>query len=178
MKKIVLSIVLATIPMLMAAQENHSEKEFVKEKFFLHELVSTSSRQHNMKPVQNDLILGWQITNKLSVFADYQAMLGLYNADGTRNYYRSRSGLGGGFGYEIANIRKAIGIDVRALATTTVGSPDWKYTQYDIGFIFYDYRNHQRFLSPVIGIGYRFTDSRTAGLRNLSNIYFQMGFDI
>ena len=99
-----------------------------------------------------------------------------------KTYYQGTA-IGGGLGYRLLTDKEEKGLlgskdalDVRALFTTTIGKPDWKYNQYSIGLTLYGYDKGK--IRPTVGVGYRYIDSRTAGIRSQSTIFFELGLKL
>lgn len=142
--------------------------------------INTSPKQHGITMSSGNILLGIHVWKPLSVLLEYQNTLGLYDKDGVRTYYRTNTAFGGGLSCNVYQEKAGkgifegrLGIDMRTLFSTTVGHPDWKYRQYNIEATFYD-RMHKVY-TPILGIGYRYVDSITEGMSNLSNVYVQVG---
>lgn len=107
------------------------------------------------------------------LFIAVEDNISLYNANGTKTYYKG-VGIGGGAGLKLLDRASGIhALDIRAKALGSVGSPAWRRTSYDLCLAWY-VKAHR--FSPVVELGYRFVDSRTAGFDNYGNVYMSIGF--
>ena len=174
MRRISIVTMLLFVSFASFAQTEATENES-REICFMEAAISSSPKQHGITPLQHDLLFGFQVTPRLSLMADWQSMLALYKGNEEKTYYVSDYALGGALGYMVYGRKGKDAIDLRVKATMTVGHAEWKYTQYEVGLVYYDYNRKK---GPVIGLGYRFTDSRTKSLDNLSNIFVQVGLFI
>lgn len=151
--------------------------------YFIEGNIQISPKQHGLTALADNLIAGIEPVENLRVMFDLSGMLGLYNKEGVKTYYQTGVALGGGLGYRVWTNKKTNGlfagrdaVDVRAIFTTTAGKPDWKYNNYSIGLTLYDRDSHK--ISPTLGIGYHYIKSRTPGISNQSNVYFEIGLRI
>lgn len=107
------------------------------------------------------------------LFVTVEDNISLYNANGTKTYYKS-VGIGGGAGLKLLDRSTGIhALDIRAKALGSVGRPAWRRTSYDLCLAWY--LKAWKF-SPVVELGYRFVDSRTAGFDNYGSVYISIGF--
>lgn len=129
--------------------------------------VTCSPRQHDVVPLFSFVNLNLKVVEKLRFSVAYIAYLGLQNADNKQNYLWS-NGLGGAVSYRLyqTNCRRDKGLDARFRYGHSVGNGDLKYDLYDVGFYWLD----------KIGLGYRFVNSHTTGVRNVSSVYFSLAF--
>lgn len=136
--------------------------------------------QHHVTPLRFEFNAGYEFVPRLYAFFHAENFLGLYKQNGDRIFYRTQN-LGGGLGFRLlggkdgkyaGKLRESL--DLRLMAGGSVGSCDWKQTFYDAGLQYY-YRGGRALCTPVIGLGYRFTDSRTAGRRDQHTVYASIG---
>ncbi len=107
------------------------------------------------------------------LFIAVEDNISLYNGNGVKTYYKG-VGIGGGAGVKLLGRTSGIhGLDIRAKALGSVGSPAWKRSAYDLSLAWY-IKAHR--FSPVVELGYRFVDSRTAGFDNYGTVYMSIGF--
>lgn len=107
------------------------------------------------------------------LFIAVEDNISLYNGNGVKTYYNG-VGIGGGAGVKLLGRTSGIhGLDIRAKALGSVGSPAWKRSAYDLSLAWYV---KDRRFSPVVELGYRFVDSRTAGFDNYGTVYMSIGF--
>lgn len=137
--------------------------------------------QHDVTPVFAGVNLGYEFAPRVYAFARAEMNTGLYEKDGDRTF-NSAGNLGAGLGYRLLGGGKCSAcrslkecLDVRVMAGSSIGHADWKQTFYDAGLEYY-YRGSRFFCTPTIGLGYRYVDSRTTGLRNYGSAYVSIGF--
>lgn len=107
------------------------------------------------------------------LFIAVEDNISLYNGNGSKTYYNG-AGIGGGAGVKLLDRTNGIhALDIRAKALGSVGSPAWERSAYDLSLAWY-VRAHR--FSPVVELGYRFVDSRTAGFGNYGSVYMSIGF--
>ena len=134
--------------------------------------AGTGARQNGIKPIDFSFKSLVDFVSISYLFVTVEDNISLYKNDGVRTYSNGVS-IGGGLGVSLLNGKQGIhGLDVRVKALDCVGSPAWKRTTYDAALAWYV--RSGRF-SPVLELGYRFLDSRTAGLDNYGNAYLSIG---
>ena len=150
--------------------------------YFIEDNIQIGAKQHGMTTVMDNLLVGIEPVKNLKVMFDWQGTLGLYDKNDVKTYYQGTA-IGGGLGYRLLPDKEEKGLlgskdalDVRALFTTTIGKPDWKYNQYSIGLTLYGYDKGK--IRPTVGVGYRYIDSKTAGIRSQSTIFFELGLKL
>lgn len=141
--------------------------------------VSAHSRYKDIRPLALDLNLGLEFAKRFYVFASNEDYLGLYRADGEKNYFNTYN-LGGGISYSLINKAKDSNGNLHSLAvkgsvTTSVGNTDWKNTAYTAG-LYYRIAHVSAIGAPRIGIGYRYLKSRTTGISDYSGPFVSVGF--
>lgn len=130
--------------------------------------VSLSYRQHNVTPVFSYLTFSYEPVNRLKFGVSYIHFLGLRSVDGDRDYLTSH-GIGGSVSYRLSPGKKdnrRHGFELRGRYGHSLGSADMKYNLYDIGIT----------CNNDYGIGYRYVDSKTAGISNSSQVYLSLIF--
>ena len=122
--------------------------------------------------------LGFDITSKLYVFASYENMNALNNADGVNSYMHGGN-LGGGLGLRLLNVKLLNSklsydgnINVYGMMAFSVGNTDWKQAVYEGGLKW----KLRKGLSPTVGLGFRHTNSRTTGMSNHNAMVGSVGF--
>ena len=150
--------------------------------YFIEDNIQIGAKQHGMTTVMDNLLVGIEPVRNLKVFFDLQGSLGLYSKDGEKTYYQGTA-LGGGLGYRVFTDKTGKGmlgnsdaLDVRAAFTTTTGNSEWKYNQFSAGFTLYGCDKGK--ICPTVGLGYRYINSRTPGIRNQSSIYIELGLKL
>lgn len=107
------------------------------------------------------------------LFVSAEDNVALYRHADIKSYYNGVS-LGGGLGVKLLNGLESIhALDVRAKVLSSVGSPDWKRTSYDLSLAWYI--RSGRF-SPIVELGYRYIDSSTKGISNCGHAFLSIGF--
>ena len=145
---------------------------------YTHELeLSGGFRQHNVVPSFDFVTIRVEPVKRLNFGVSYVAYLGLHKEGGEQNYLVSQ-GIGGSVGYRLFRADreydmcdKDFSVELRGRYAHSLGNGDLKFNLFDIGFSFY---NAARRHVPYCSIGYRFVDSRTPGIRNVSSVYFAM----
>ena len=144
----------------------------VMERIHFEFAAGTSVRQNGIKPIDFSFKSLVDFVSISYLFVTVEDNISLYKNDGVRTYSNGVS-IGGGLGVSLLNGKQGIhGLDVRVKALDCVGSPAWKRTTYDAALAWHV--RSGRF-SPVVELGYRFLDSRTAGLDNYGNAYLSIG---
>jgi len=171
MKKVLFSMVLLVFSVTMNAQENEVKRTvFSNFHFELKALYGT--KQHGMSPLSANMQLSYEFANRWSLQATAEACHTLFKAD-DKKWWTKDISLGGGLAYAWYE-GKGERFDVRLQVLNTVGSPDRKYTTFDIGTTWYGHSSKQA-LAPVLGIGFRHQKSHTDGVSNWSGIYGTIG---
>ena len=134
--------------------------------------AGTGARQNGIKPVDFSFKSLVDFVSISYLFVTVEDNISLYRNNNVKSYSNGVS-IGGGLGVKLLNGTKGIhGLDVRAKALTCAGNLAWKRTTYDAALAWYI--KSFRF-SPVVELGYRYLDSRTAGLDNYGNAYLSIG---
>lgn len=121
--------------------------------------------------------LSFKVKPYLSVLVHADAMMGTYKVDDTKLSLNTDN-IGGGLSLRVLNITlskdefpKRGSVDLYAMVTTSFGNIDWKQTSSAIGF---KWTISDR-LSPTLGLGYRYSHSRTDGIPHFSGMYAAFG---
>jgi len=125
--------------------------------------ISVSPRQHHIVSWFNFVSIDITPVKKLKIGVSYINFLGLRNQDGAKSYLTS-NGIGGSVSYKVYQPAQQPhrGIDVTLRYGHSIGNGDLKYGLYDFGVVVFE----------KLGVGFRFVDSRTSGIRNTNSIYF------
>ena len=82
---------------------------------------------------------------------------------------------GGGVGFSFArDDNRQTAWDIRTGIKTSIGNPSWKQTTYDVSVIWKDAGKKRR-PKAFMGLGFRYMDSHTDGIPNLSIFYATVG---
>lgn len=182
MERILFTIALVCVNILqMNAQSSQSEKTLTAfDRIHIDAAVSGTTKQHDVQSIRMGLNVGYEFVTRVYTFVHVENNLALQKTEGTRTFFNSPV-IGGGLGYRLfggnggkreSGTRDCL--DLRIMAGCSVGNCDWKQTIYDAGFQYY-FKGSRMTISPTIGLGYRFTDSRTTGLRDQHALYASIG---
>ena len=172
MKKTIFMMTMMVIAMAASAQETKSNGNALdKLSFEVKSLYGV--KQHGMTPMNLDMQLGFEFAPRWQLVAAAEACRTLMEGDGNRSFAKDVA-LGGGLAY-VWEEGKNSRFDLRLQVLNTIGSPDWSHTTYDIGTNWYG-KSSQRRIKPLIGLGFRFQKSHTAGIRDWSGFYATLGF--
>lgn len=135
----------------------------------------------NTTPLFAGIDIGFECIPRLVVFGRAEALAGLHEVDDARTYAVSKT-LGAGLGVRLlgkwqdtyATAMKHA-LDLRASVGWTYGKNDWNYALYDANLTWYC-RGVLQGCSPTVGVGFRYMDSRTSGIRSYRNAYLTIGF--
>ncbi len=167
-----------------STEVNDSTKVEEKHRFNTYVYIESS-----VSPRQNGLIPSFYFTTievepikKLTVGFSYSGFLGLYK-DKTTKTYMTAQGLAGCVGWQIFESKKKTSfwdkgesINARFRYGHNIGSGDFKYDLYDIGFVYF--AKNRTIVGTSFSAGYRFINSHTTGIRNYSSIYLGIGIGI
>lgn len=145
--------------------------------------VGYMPRQDGKKSFVPNFKIGIEVFKRLSVYYVLDGTLALKKHDGHR-YGWSKS-MGGGLAYRMFSLYKRdevtkaepCAFDLRAYVTSTYGNSDQKYTAYNLMLVNYDYRGKEWTNGDVyLGVGYRYIDSHTRGVKNTHNFCLEIGY--
>lgn len=142
---------------------------------------AVGASHRNVTPLFAGIDIGFEFVPRVFVFARAEALAGLHEADDVRTYAVSKT-LGAGLGVRLlgkwqdtyATAMKHA-LDLRASVGWTYGKNDWNYALYDANLTWYC-RGVLQGCSPTVGVGFRYMDSRTSGIRSYRNAYLTIGF--
>ncbi len=149
------------------------------DKIMLEMGFEAETKQHDIFPIGINVNIGYKFTSRLYAYGRYQGIVGLYD-DSNFNTYTKTQNIGGGIGYIFHKEKHNAKTDlwsIRAQMTGSIGNPDWRNTTYDIG-IFWQSKYGCSRLSPILGLGFRHTNSHTQGIKNHNGIYASIGWGI
>jgi|LAHS01.1.fsa_nt_gb hypothetical protein len=170
MRKIVLLLFVCLCPKLLFGQ-----------KFFIEEDFTASPRQHDVALLTSHFAIGIEPVNRFTVYFDLPGTLALRKTEGVKTYLKSAS-IGGGLGYRLwdgINFYEGDNphaIEVRGRVNTTYGSPDWKHTNYELWLSLTEDSSSK--FSPIFSVGYKYVNSRTPGMQNMSIVFASLGVTI
>ena len=175
MKRILLFLALAQMTLLNAQTTNH-ESDFGN--LFLEGSVVRGLKSDGISPVGAQIGIGYNVTSRFYPMITAEYLSGHYNESGMKTFYDSGN-IGFGLGYTFLRGKNDYlsflqNADLRVNVGTTIGHVDWKYNYYGVelkmGF--------RKTNTPVIGVGYRYMNSRTEGLSNYKGVFVTLGFKI
>ncbi|WP_288055315.1 hypothetical protein [Xylanibacter rodentium] len=124
--------------------------------------------------------IGYEFLPKIYAFAHGESVTGLHDIGGMKTYTNTCN-IGGGLGYKLfissitgKNPSHDNSIDIYALMAASVGNTEWKQTVYEAGLKW----KITKGISPILGLGFRHTNSHTAGVSNHNGIICSIGFGI
>lgn len=180
MKKVlfVLLQLLLVSNVVCAATEGETQQGSFMDKLNFSLYVGLGSKHDGLTPSSLGLTIGYKVASRWNVFAAFEGSCAHYDKDNVKTYY-SAPLLGGGVSYKLVDGTKSSllensDIDLQVmLANSFSGYAKWKQTVYDVSAV-YSFRSGR--LAPIIGIGYRRTESHTVGLSDNNSIYCKIGF--
>lgn len=150
---------------------------------FLEFGIGYTPRQNGITSYYPSITAGYEVINRVSVFYSHEWDL-MLNRNKDKRYEWSKM-MGGGLSYRFVGMslkqsathRASNAVDVRAYVTTTYGKVDVKHTDYNLKFVNYVYRGKGALLTAnmYIGLGYKYIDSHTEGIKNSHNFYAELG---
>ena len=179
-------LVLFFLPMCFALgqeQEKEEQKELLDCNVFIEAGIGYMPRQNKVTTYTPTIKVGYEFVKRLSVFYVFDGALSLSKHDG--HQYDWAKGMGGGLSYRMFHLGKRdpvteaerCAFDIRAYVTSTYGNSSPKYTAYNMMLVNYDYRGKDWAGSSVyLGLGYRYMDSHTRGVKNTHNFCLELGF--
>jgi len=178
-------VILFFLPICFAfGQEKEEQPRLMEYPLFFEYGVGYMPRQNGVTSYTPTIKVGYEVVKRLSAFYVFDGGLALKKHDGHR-YGWSKS-MGGGLAYRMFSfgkpdeITKAEGcaFDVRAYVTSAYGNSDQKYTAYNLMLVNYDYRGKGLTMvgDAYFGVGYRYLDSHTRGVKNTHNFCLELGF--
>jgi len=164
-------------------QEKKGDPELLNFPMFIEVGGGFTPRQNGITSISPYLTVGYEAVPRLSVIYVLEGTLALKKHDDHK--YSWANGMGGGLSFRMFHFGKrdqvtkaeTDAVDVRAFFTSTYGRPGLKYTTYNVMLMDYDYRGKGRIkMNMYVGVGYRYVDSHTLGVKNTHNVYFSFGF--
>lgn len=143
----------------------------------LHIEVSLGAGTPNniIMPIDVNVDLNYTFAKKFSLHAIAQTTYFLPK-DGIASNYNRATNLGGGFGYVfLPQKNDQLGdFELCTFVTSSVGSPDFKNTSYNVGIHWYGHSEKHR-LIPIVGADYNFKNISSKDLSNYNGAYFFLG---
>ncbi len=169
MRKIIVLLAFVGFSCVAFSQE---EKRTSFDDWFYAELkAGFTSRQHNTYHHVLSSNLGYKFTNNFYGFIRSEYLLGVYRKDDVRTHFKSYIG-GLGAGYQIFKSKNGTAaLDLQAMIGTSIDSPDWKATVYEVGLAL----KRCDVVAPLFGISFRHANSRTTGIPDSYNVAFTIG---
>lgn len=177
MKKIIITSMMVLFGVMGAMSQNDSSSFYEKslgERFFMDIKMKAASKDNSTNMVGVGAELGFEITPRLFATANYEGVWNMKEAGGARTWWQTNN-IGGGLGYKfyLAKNEKSLlqSAALKASLLTSIGGVDWKQTVYEVGAELEGKGKYK----PVIGFGYRHTNSRTTGLPDHNGFYMSIG---
>lgn len=156
------------------AQSTSSFYEKMQKQLYVNVAADVSTRSKGYNTLGVDIQMGWKLSPNFLAYAVCNGGRTLYEKDEVKDHMQ-HCNLGGGLGYRQKLSGEHESIDYKASVSTSVGNNGWKNTTYDVGVL---YRFPSRGVSPQLGIGYRYYDSRTSGVKDHGCVYASIGFSL
>lgn len=186
MKKSIFTLILTMSALMMQAQETGNsykttyQSQSVIERFKSDITTSAVCENKGRRMLSFGGNIGYEFLPKIYAFAHGESVTGLHNIGGMKTYTNTCN-IGGGLGYKLF-ISSVTGkspsrdnsIDIYALMAASVGNTEWKQTVYEAGLKW----KITKGISPILGLGFRHTNSHTAGVSNHNGIICSIGFGI
>lgn len=186
MKRTIFFMILAMSALMMQAQETDGSYstayhgQSVMARFKGDVATSALCKNKGVSILSFGGNIGYEFLPKIYAFAHGESAIGLHNTGGAKTYTRTTN-IGGGLGYKlfVSSITgktpsRDNSIDIYAMMAASVGNTEWKQTVYEAGFKLKIVKG----LSPTLGIGFRHTNSHTAGVSNHNGIICSIGFGL
>lgn len=173
MKKIFLFALFFVSLISVYAQDKTATKP-LSDKIYINISSDCMLKSKDFSSMGVDFSIGWKFNQHFYVYVvENSAMNLLENKSLNVKDFKASNNLGGGLGYRFFMESGLKALDFKIATSTTVGNSKWKYTSYETGLF---YRFLSRGLSPQIGLGYRYNDSRTSDFKSHGNLYGSIGF--
>ena len=183
MKKtlVIVTAALLMFPLLTMAQQTGTasvNESSPVERLYFEGAFGASTKSHQITPEVVQFNIGYTFPCKVFTFARAEYVMGMMD-NGNENYslcYKAAD-LGLGVGYKLYSTPKVSrywpfsDVGVHAFAGTTVGGMDWSYNTFEVALNL-GIRKHS---TTTYTVGYRYYDSRTTGISNLSGMFFSLG---
>lgn len=170
-KKGVLVGLFASFAIMMCIATNARAQSFIERSNF-EASAASGIKDGGIKPIDFSFKYHIDILPKFYVSITAEDNISLHKDNGVKTYYKGIS-MGGGLGIRLLNSTKSIhALDIRLMSLGSIGGSDWKRTTYDASLAWY-MKSHR--FSPVIGLGYRYIDSRTNSIGNYGSAYLSIG---
>ena len=171
MKKVMILVLLVFAAISVLAQGSEQKSSILDDMNF--EIKTLYGlKQHDMRPMDLSMQLSCSFTDRLSLLLSAERNHTLFDVNDGK-WYADGTSFGGGVAYVWLK-DGYYRYDMRLQVVNTIGSPKWKRTAYDLGVTLYEKRE-KRSLSPVLGLGFRYQKSHTAGIRNWCGLYATVG---
>jgi hypothetical protein len=171
MKKLMMMLLLYATTMGVSAQENEKKSSFFDNTNF--EIKTLYGlKQHSMQPLNLSMQLSYSFSDKLSLMVAIERNHTQIDLNDYKTYANSTL-LGGGLAYVWMKDHSYC-YDARLQVLNSIGSPLLKQMTFDIGINLYGRCKKHR-LSPIIGLGFRYQQSHTIGIRDWGGLYAIVG---
>lgn len=175
MKKVMLfMLLLACWASNSNAQSGSNEKENVFGELHFEGISRFGIKQHGLTPITLGVDIQLCLTKRLSILATAERGYTLLEANGIRSNFTDFSA-GGGVAYMFLNDNSLKNrLELRLQVVNTIGHTNRKHTSYDAGVYWYQ-ESSRHSIAPLAGIGFRYEQSYTSGIRNWSAPYITLG---
>lgn len=144
-----------------------------KGKFWLDVKTNVSQYGDNKNHLEVAASLGYNFTERLYANVTVEDAITMFEENGVKDHYKNGT-LGLGLGYKVFTFGNA-SIDLRANGGMTLNNEAWKYFYYDGGVYL---RRRIGIVTPSIGFGVRYYDSRNDNFKGHLRAYASLGCSI
>lgn len=169
MKKIIMLFMLLAV-MTSAGAQNASNAEKFYDRLLTDFAVVSGTKCNGVTLLSPSVNLGYKLLPRMSLFLHTETLYGHY--DELKSYARTQT-LGGGVGYTLWKA-DVLALEVRGTVAAGLSS-EWKNVIYDAALMMKLGRGK---IHMNVGVGFRHTSSRTAGIDNYNGANFILGFGI
>lgn len=182
-KKVLLALPLLFAAGLACGQSHDSGSRFIRDRIVIETALGMTPRQDGVTSFMPSLKVGCEAVRRLTVYYVLDGTLSLSKHDGHR--YGWSNSMGGGLGCRMFNLggrdaatgAESDAVDLRGFITSTYGKASLKHTSYTLMLAEYYYRGRSNVGDGLcFGLGYRYVDSHTLGVKNTHNLYVSVGY--
>ena len=167
-KTFILSLAMLCSSLSLFAQTE--TKQSVLDKLSIELNAIGAPKQHNIKEIGFNSRVGYEFLPRFQVLLSLTGSYGIIEMENGKKALSSNA-IGGGIGYKLFTMGNGAQMDARAFCASSVGSVDWKKTEYTVEVAI----KLQSKLSPTFALGFSHKNSRTQGIGNVNHFYGSIG---
>ncbi len=171
-KRMMVMFVFAISCGMMFAQD--AQKKSFFDNFYAELRTGATTKQHNT--LQHIWLgsIGYKFNNSLYGFIRTEFIRGIYEKGDDRTHFKSNIG-GLGVGCKVLSLPELSGsLDLQGMIGTNLYDSEMKATVYEMGVVC----KIRKGFTPILGISYRHTNSRTDGIPHFNNVFFSIGMTL